>query len=159
MHELYILGNDAVDLLPEITKMLLTTEDIPLLPRFTNTRVIERNYPDRQVTIVLYEKKESVLPFVSTVFGFVIILEIIPWRRDALHIIILPAGGLASTRGKPPNPMSSYKKFVSARKRVLDRILEFIFQVCSARGLHAYSPSQIRAMAGEQPFTASWEGF
>jgi hypothetical protein len=144
--------------------MLTDIGETPSFLSTTNSRVIERNYPERTICIVLYEKRVMVLPLVTTVFGFVIVLETMPWRSDALHVLMMPAGGLASTRGKPQNPMSSYKKFVAARKKIVDGFFDFVRQECYARSLQVYTSAQMQNIgrkarqAGYNPFEGGGSG-
>jgi len=164
VHDIYVVGEGAVDIVPMLVQKLTDIGDTPSFLSTTNSRVIERNYPERTICIVLYEKKEAVLPLMSTVFGFVIVFEAMPWRNDALHVMMIPAGGLASTRGKPQNPMSSYKKFVAARKRIVDGFFGFIKRECEGRGLQVYTSAQMQNIgrkarhAGYNPFEGGGSG-
>lgn len=147
-----------------LVQKLTDIGDTPSFLSTTNSRVIDKNYPERTICMVLYEKREMVLPLVTTVFGFVIVFEAMPWRKDALHVIMMPAGGLASTRGKPPNPMSSYKKFVAARKRIVDGFFGFVRRECDGRGLQVYTSAQMQnfgkraQQAGYNPFEEGGSG-
>jgi hypothetical protein len=164
VYDIYVVGEGSVSLVPDVVERLLDIGETPSFLSTTNSRVIEKNYPERTICIVLYEKKEAVLPLIATVFGFVIVFEAMPWRNDALHVMMMPAGGLASTRGKPQNPMSSYKKFVAARKRIVDGFFGFIKQECDGRGLQVYTSAQMQNIgrrahqAGFNPFEGGGSG-